>query len=1696
LNIQIDDIDNANNKHSEWELIAEGSAKSTISTLLEKKFVDSLLGRDKLGNLVPDSSLPDRQKYGIQIRPRQSMFKDRIGALRNTVDFVNDVFEKNLITDFYNLNTMKSKDEIPDVSSREYDLIVEDLGQRDLVEIKDVRQAKISCTVLNGKIDSLTIVDSGYGYGKLEVYEYDTNGNPIKWRGPKVSIDNDTNGAIIESLINNFGEVTELILTDAGANYYSQPVINVRPFSVIVQTDQDSKGKWAKYSVINKTWSKVQTQKFDTTRYWDFVDWVSPEYNPYQTIASTVDKLYQTQELTLRPNDYVKVNDGGADRYLILRKAEEGVQGTFNELFDVMYSEKGTLKIKESVWDLRQSYLGFDQISPYDETFYDQTPDVELENILQALKEDIFIGNLKVYWNKLFFASVRYALTEQKSLDWAFKTSFINVQNQAGSLDQRPVYKFQDSQWYEDYLKEIKPYHTQIRNYELTYNNIEPSQTFTTDFDLPSVFDSTLGKYVILDPTNPRVQEYPYKGWADNYKLFVDSIIVTDGGTEYTAVPEIRIVPASGDTPIRAATAEAYISGGKLSQIIVTDQGDGYTKTPTVLVVGGKSLTNGILAKASAIMTNGKVRTNTVNMRFDRISVSREIGSKTVTDTFVADGIQQEFVLSWPAYLNKEEISITLDNVIVLGANYTFEDYKQEYNGYNKSYTKLVLNFQPDKNSVLKITYPKSLKIYTAIDRIEDYYYPQSGMPGKDPEQLMKGVEYPGTKIVTQELITQDSGEIADWDVLPFESVTWNRISNQTDDLDVIISGGGLTATNGVFVSASGIRPEDIILDGDQFLSPWRSHAPEELIRGEVNESLAVNVYTREVSGSPMIYTASGAVTPGQPTIIKLTIKPPNRESVIVTLNNRILNYGEYTINFETDELTFTNTSNSSGAIVVTYMDVGGTGFLSIDSQTVEGDSVGAVVGSCAFSEVNSVYVSVNGIRTPPYTQLSGTGYIISVAEPGVDARAKITVYGLSTMGENTITAAFFSSAFKGFSEVREQVIYNTVQRQFTLLQPPANIGPQSSNSIVELNRRRLSPPNTTYYEVTSVSTGSYAISQSMIYEPGSIGYTNIEVYKNGQRLPGTDFFIDQNNNILRVNPAQFNVGDVLAITVLLDHDYVIVGDQIQLMDKIEVTPPNQLRILTFSNHDASLIRTEVFNVNSAGLYKISRPVFNDNYVWVSIGDRVLVSGYDFFVLQDGVTIQLDPDIPYQEGQRITIMTIGEKQSGRTVGYKVFKDIFGRNHYKRLSQADTTYLIQPLQLGDTSIFVENGGVLPLPDPVKNIPGIIFIAGERIEYDVKNGNQLTNLRRATFGTGAKDYYAIGTWVADQGISQTVPFNESVVEQQILTNPVINYTLGHSFNNAGNYVDQPTILLSNVNITGSAGEFSCASTTLKVGYYVTITGTLGGTGSITGYSSPTTYKISNTNGSNGFTLVTLAGSAITTSVGTPTGVTYNVTNLYATDGFVSGQSVKVSGSRFNDGTFQVLQLSPTRIWFTSLKVAINEVTTTPITFKTVGYPINTLTMPFLSNAERHDQVEVYFKGRKLEKPTKFGNVRYAHDKTQAYDSGTDIGRSIINPDFSITTATVSATIITSIILTDNIPIQGNEPIVLVKRTSSVWYDITSATNVSLLTAQTIQARFIQERPSFTPDVYYYGGDTVLRFDDGLPLTTEDDRPLKGS
>lgn len=179
--------------------------------------------------------------------------------------------------------------------------------------------------------------------------------------------------------------------------------------------------------------------------------------------------------------------------------------------------------------------------------------------------------------------------------------------------------------------------------------------------------------------------------------------------------------------------------------------------------------------------------------------------------------------------------------------------------------------------------------------------------------------------------------------------------------------------------------------------------------------------------------------------------------------------------------------------------------------------------------------------------------------------------------------------------------------------------------------------------------------------------------------------------------------------------------------------------------------------------------------------------------------------------------------------FRIFQDMRQLQSTYVITALSSTFLDQTLSPTADIIYVANTDALATPDLARNLLGVVTINAERIMYRQidHNANTVSGLIRGTAGTA---------------------ITEHTVE-----------------------------LLANVVITGTAGQFSCATTNnaLIAEQLVVITGTNIGTGSITGYTSPSTYRISMTNGSNTFVLQNTDGTPIVTTTGTPFGLTYDRT-----------------------------------------------------------------------------------------------------------------------------------------------------------------------------------------------------------------------------
>ena len=177
-------------------------------------------------------------------------------------------------------------------------------------------------------------------------------------------------------------------------------------------------------------------------------------------------------------------------------------------------------------------------------------------------------------------------------MDWAFKTSFVKAQHNVGQLREDITFNNDNLPSYEDYLEEVKPFKTKLREYLSNYERLEPTNSVITDFDLfPRYLE---GSKTIL-PHNTQVLDdmivgtdndittYPYKHWLDNASYEIKSVNIYDGGTKYAEPPVVTAVGGGGS----GAKFKTYLGvNGVITAIEILNPGSGYISAPVLEING------------------------------------------------------------------------------------------------------------------------------------------------------------------------------------------------------------------------------------------------------------------------------------------------------------------------------------------------------------------------------------------------------------------------------------------------------------------------------------------------------------------------------------------------------------------------------------------------------------------------------------------------------------------------------------------------------------------------------------------------------------------------------------------------------------------------------------------------------------------------------------------------------------------------------------------------------------------------------------------------------------------------------------------------------------------------------------------------------------------------------------------------------
>jgi len=1494
LSVQYWTIENQEqNIHNQYQIISDGLETSLPKADITKKWFDSLIGYDAQRRLVPDPALSAKYKYGSLNSPRQSWFVNKVEALKQFIERTNSVLAKNLIIDDKDITPLFLNEVAPSAEEKIYDTTVETLTDLEFIGVSKATRANITPIVEDGKIIRVVINDAGRGYRVA----------------PTVTVTGNGSDAVIELGINTVGQITSATVVEQGTNYDSATLLTVRRFTVLVKSDSSIQGKWSLYERVQDTigyWNRIKSQSYDTSLYWNYIDWYATGYNDLISIDYLIDNSYELTSLGNSTGSIVKISNIGTGGWLLLEKIANQDTSDYTVNYKTVGRQNGTIEFKDSLYNSASSSVGFDTIS-FDTKIYDGEPIDELTIILAAIKDNLLIDELQIEFNQLFFAGLRYVFSEQPYVDWAFKTSFIKAKHNVGSLRKDITFNNDNLPSYEAYVKEVKPFATKIREYLSAYEGLDNTNTVVTDFDLPPSYKAAQGKIVpesitILDNTligvDADIETYPNKNWVDNNSYKIVSVNVVNNGAGYLSTPQLILTGGGGS----GAELKAYLGrDGRITSVDVVNPGTGYYSSPTV-TINGNLRDNGTPATLSVQIGDNPVRGIKTAVKFDRTTSEYLHTVLAQTQNFVGSGSKLNYTLTWPMDLTNTNVTVTVDNIELLTSEYNYTNILDVTKGYDRYFGQITFTQAPTVDAVIEIVYKKAVEMLHAQDRINNYYQSVPGQFGADLSQLMTGVDYGGVEVKsfgfggaggwdgdewysdtwdtsydttfedetfvmaddsttaynfvtplevgtiynvykngvriddpsfglagqtnTNALITSitgagqtswirsDDGIIAN-NVLTFDE---DAVTFATDDVviirksssdgtfdidpegyDTILTGGNLNYT-----TATGLNAADITIDGDGFVTQTTSAGPEELVPGQLLDTVDITVYERPKGGSSPI-TSRVYIGDGTTKTFDIGTAPILAESLFVKVGFDIKAASAYTINYAANSVTLTTAPSVNEKINITTLGVSGTNVLDIDQFVADG-STAEFLTNVRWSNNLSYYITIDGVKVENVIYQSDASY-------EVPNNVIIRLASAPAIG-SVIRFAFFENSITDVQNFSEVLIDNFVAdgstTSFTLSQTPFTQQVESWFAIVKVNNKILNAGYNKKFTCTAAKL-EYQLDEWQL-PAGSVSAGQIKVFLKGIELAYIDewSFIGsatsgvQNGALIRLtNDVLQQDGDILHVYILSDGEY-----RFGTFNNTEFTatpgvlhidgaynPDDTITVYQFSNHDSQgfeRLQYDVidrFNVTAGndgntisaedatypeewytiqhlrnGLIELRAEAIDAQYVWVSINGDLLTPNVHYYITDNKQYVKIDATI--NDNDTIEVIQFSNPITTNRFGWRQFKDMLNRTHYKRLDGSKNITLAQELNWYDNEIVLINADSLPTPTPNSKIPSVLFIESERIEYFIKDGNSIKQLRRGTLGTGVKTTYDAGTELYNQSVDATVPYKDETLTTQFI------------------------------------------------------------------------------------------------------------------------------------------------------------------------------------------------------------------------------------------------------------------------------------------------------------------------------------------
>lgn len=246
-----------------------------------------------------------------------------------------------------------------------------------------------------------------------------------------------------------------------------------------------------------------------TNTYWEYTNWYETDYEDsvptlvFSTLALAVAELATG---SIANGRIVEITNGTTDGRFVLYTVVQLNENVATQSFQKVGIELSAIKLLNTVYTTKNVY-GLS---------------VELRGILNAMRTIIFVDDYIVDQNEMYFSLLNYVVSEQKTPDWLFKTSYIYIKESNIPLAQTALYEPDQIDNIIKYIVDAKPYHTQIRDYTSTYVTSDIAVGTATDA-MKSKITLKFGPYYSANYHQDVITLDAIHGWDLNQGQFTEA---------------------------------------------------------------------------------------------------------------------------------------------------------------------------------------------------------------------------------------------------------------------------------------------------------------------------------------------------------------------------------------------------------------------------------------------------------------------------------------------------------------------------------------------------------------------------------------------------------------------------------------------------------------------------------------------------------------------------------------------------------------------------------------------------------------------------------------------------------------------------------------------------------------------------------------------------------------------------------------------------------------------------------------------------------------------------------------------------------------------------------------------------------------------------------------------------------------------